>query len=92
MHVDEPNMWVHKPIPFSDLHVECAPMLLLNNGHIFDSKMINSKVITNCFAKSFRQCDNYIKPVTVFTDVAPKELVDKLDPNSPDIKFDRLFK
>lgn len=92
MRVDEPNMWVHKPIPFSDLHVECAPMLLLNNGHIFDSKTINSKVITNCFAKSFRQCDDYIKPVTVFTDVAPKELVDKLDPNSTDIKFDRLFR
>ena len=92
MRVDEPNMWVHKSIPFSDLHVECAPMLLLNNGHIFDSKTINSKVITNCFAKSFRQCDDYIKPVTVFTDVAPKELVDKLDPNSPDIKFDKLFK
>ena len=62
------------------------------NERVFPVIQINSKVITNCFAKSFRQCDDYIKPVTVFTDVAPKELVDKLDPNSPDIKFDRLFK
>lgn len=90
MSVDEPSMWVHKPIPFSDLHVECAPMLLLNSGYILVNNIDN--FITSGFATSFSHWDADVKPVTVFTDVAPKELVDKLDPNSPDIKFDKLFK
>jgi hypothetical protein len=90
MGVDEPNMWTHKPIPFSDLNVECAPMLLLNSGHILVNKI--DSLITRGFATSFSRWDADVKPVTVFTDVAPKELVDLLDPNSPDIKFDRLFR
>jgi hypothetical protein len=90
MSVDEPNMWARNTIPFSDLKVECAPMLLLNSGHILENR-INS-FMTECFANSFRNCDADVKPVTIFTDVAPKELVDQLDQNSPDIILDKLFR
>ena len=90
MNVDEPSMWVHKTIPFEYLNVECAPMLLLDSGYVLPNKI--NRIITNGFANNFENWMPEAKPVTVFTDVAPKELLNQLDPNSPNVKFDKLFR
>ena len=88
--VDEPNVWATKTIPFEYLNVECAPMLLLNNGYILPNKEDN--VISKGFAANFENWMPEARPVTVFTDVAPAELLNQLDANNPNVRFDRLFK
>lgn len=99
IHMDMPNAWAHKNIPFKYLNVESAPWALYSNGYTpfynrLDKVQYNSYVkFFNRWSKNnFETIDKHLFPWIVYTDVLPKEFLSIIPKDDKRFIFDTLFK